>query len=60
MRASLIALAVLGAQGIMTVAMLRVGSAYEAGGGATLSVPSSSTLDQADLELAARLYQVGP
>jgi hypothetical protein len=60
MRASLIALAVLGAQGIMTVAMLRVGSAYEAGGGATLSLPTSSTLDQADLERAAALYRFAP
>ena len=60
MRAGVIVLAVLATQAIMTFAMLRVGSAYDAGGEATLNLPTSSALDQADLERAAALYGLVP
>jgi len=60
MRSGAIVLAVLAAEAMMTFAMLRVGSAYDAGGEATRNLPTSSALDQADLERAAALYRFVP
>jgi len=60
MRACLIVLLLLAAQAIMTFAMLRVGSAYDVNGDATLNLPTSSALDQADLERAAAVYRFVP
>jgi len=59
-RACLLALVALAAEAIMSFAMLHVGSAYDMRSGATLNQPSSSALNQADLERAAALYRLEP